>query len=84
MGNACRLPRHCLHLFVPAERTTVGGHGESDLDTQWMVCGMDGMHLEDARVHGPTIIINVVLKERCYNRKPVKGQKLGYRLVEKT
>jgi len=62
MGNACQLPCHCLHLFVPAKRNTVDGHGENNLHIQWMVCEIDGIDIQDAEIYGPIITTNIVMK----------------------
>ena len=72
MGNACQFPRHCLHMFVPAKITTVGGHGESDPHTQRMVCGMNRIHIQYTRVHDPAVTINIGVKEKRDNTKPAK------------
>lgn len=63
MGNACQLPWHCLHLFVPAKRDTVDGYSENNLHVQRIACGIDGIDLQDAEVHGPAITTNIVMKK---------------------
>ena len=49
-----------LHLFIPAKINTAGGCDESELRTQWMVCGMNGIYIH-TRVLGPAITVNIVV-----------------------
>ena len=65
MGNTRQLPRHCLHLFVPAKRNTIDGHGKNDLHTRCMACGEDRIDFHGTKKHGPTVTTNIVTKKEA-------------------
>jgi len=74
MGNACQLPWHCLHLFVPAKRNTVDGHSENNLHVRRIACGIDGIDVQDAEVYGPTITNDIVMKKEVITRNLRRDQ----------
>jgi len=55
VGNLRKFPWQCLHMFVPAKRNGLDGHGKCDLQTQWIGCGLGGIGVQDTKTYGPAV-----------------------------
>jgi len=82
VGNPRQLPRHCLHLFVPAKSNPVGGNDGHELHMRRDLCGTGGMDAQEAKIYVPGSLTTVVKIKTAGDRGYADGSEWGHNLTK--